>query len=72
MKTKSSPRSAPRAKPQRKARTKCHARLQHAGVNIYAGGQMMCGITEREAKELQRSLSRLLPKLKRTIKKYDL
>ena len=51
---------------------KCHAKLNVSGVDIYGGGEQLAGITEREAVELHRSLTRLLPKIKATIKRYKL
>ncbi len=53
-------------------KSKCHARLRLGGVDIHAGGEMIAGITEREALELKRSLHRLTPKIKNTIKRYKL
>lgn len=49
---------------------KCHAKISVLGVDIYAGREHMVGITEKEAIELHRSLTRLLPKIRAAIKRH--
>jgi len=54
----------------RPAKTK--VRLVAGGVDIMCDGEMIAGVTERDAVALYESLKRNMKKIKATIKKYDL
>jgi len=56
----------------KKSRAKCHARLVVTGVDIYAGGEHVAGITEREAIQLMESLFKQAFKIRNNIKRYRL